>query len=33
MGVFVNSPWLKAAAWGISSLIIVLNLKLLVAFL
>ncbi len=33
MGVFVNPLWLKAAAWAISALIIILNMKLLIAFL
>jgi manganese transport protein len=29
MGVFANALWMKIAAWGISTLIIALNLKLL----
>jgi len=33
MGTFVNPRWLKGAAWGVSALIIALNLKLLIGFL
>lgn len=33
MGSFVNKGWLKAAAWAVSAIIIVLNLKLLSNFL
>ena len=32
MGSFVNPAWLRCLAWGISAIIIVLNLKLLVGF-
>ncbi|UOR05267.1 Nramp family divalent metal transporter [Hymenobacter aerilatus] len=30
MGVFVNKPWLQATAWGVSSIIVALNVYLLV---
>jgi len=30
MGVFVNKPWLQATAWGVSAIIVVLNVYLLV---
>lgn len=33
MGDFANGKWLKAAAWGVSAIIIILNLKLLVTFI
>jgi manganese transport protein len=29
MGKFANGPWLKAAGWGATALIIVLNLYLI----
>jgi manganese transport protein len=32
MGSFANGPWLKAAAWTVSAIIIVLNIKLLLDF-
>jgi len=32
MGSFVNTAWIKAIAWGVSAIIIILNLKLLSEF-